>query len=209
MAIDKLKLCAIEFQKLFNIHYKIILGRKGKETELILTFEKKEFFHLIGLQKLTDLPYLRTNSEKIFDSIMNGTITYDNIRKSNFFQENEKNNMHGIEERIDYFVNIEKIFDSNNLVFKFNNNINKMSKINAEYIFENIDFRKNIYVFIDSRSKDNYKFCRSFFPKNATDYTARQTKMTLLYKEKIDILSKTSIIQLNNIKSKNKSLQLV
>jgi len=198
--MDKLKECAIAFQNLLDKQYKIILARKGKETEFVLTFDKTDFYHLIGLQKLKDLTYLKKDRAKIFDEIINDDITYTMISKSPFFEANKEKKQFGISQRINYFVNIEKILDSNNLAFKFNKTKNAWSLIDSEFIFENLDYDKEIYVFIDSRSENLDKFCRSFFPKEDTNYTKNQTKMALIYKEKINIKLNESIIQLNKLK---------
>ncbi|AWK50556.1 hypothetical protein DIC82_05675 [Clostridium beijerinckii] len=198
--MDKLKECAIAFQNLLDKQYKIILARRGKETEFVLTFDKTDFYHLIGLQKLKDLAYLKKDRAKIFDEIMEDNITYEMISKSPFFEANEEKKQFGIKKRIYYFINIEKILDSNNLAFKFNKSKNAWSLIDSEYIFENLDYDKEIYVFIDSRSQNGDKFCRSFFPREEISYTKNQTKMTLIYKEKINLTLSESIVQLDNRK---------
>lgn len=198
--MDKLKACAISFQNLLSIQYKIMLGRKGKETELILTFDKKDFHHLVGLKKLEDMPNLKRDRAVIFDEILQGIITYDMISKSSFFEKDEEKNQFGIRNRIDYFIHIEKILDSNNLSFKYNKNKNAWSLIDGEYIFKNLDFDKEVFVFIDQRKDDKSKFCRSFFPKENRDYTKDQIKMALIYKEKINLTLGESIIQLDKRK---------
>ncbi|MGL5086865.1 MAG: PBECR4 domain-containing protein, partial [Clostridium sp.] len=119
------------------------------------------------------------------------------ISKSEFFYKDEERKIFGIEDRITYFTKFENILDSNNLVFKYNKNQHNWSLIDCEYIFENFDYDKKIYVFIDDRKTVNEKFCRSFFPKETTDYTKNQMKMSLIYKEKINLDSGDSIIQLD------------
>lgn len=197
--MDKLKECALAFEKLFNIQYKIKLGRKGKITELLLTFDKKDFHHLIGLHKLIDLPYLKKDRGKIFDAIVNEEITYEKISKSEFFEKDEERKIIGIKNRIDIFMYIEEILDNNNLIFKYNESRNGYSKIEAEYIFENLRNENIIYIFIDKNQNSTNRYCRSFFPKDIKDYTKNQTKMALLYKEKVDVITNTSNIQLDKI----------
>lgn len=199
--MDKLKKCAIAFQNLLDKQYKIILARKGKETEILLTFDETDFYHLVGLQKLTDLVYLKKDRSKIFHQILNDEITYEMIRKSPFFEANKSKKQYGIKDRINYFIHIESILDSDNLAFKFNKNKNAWLLMKCQYIFENTDFGNNIYVFIDERTDNGYKFCRSFFPKVDRDYTKNETKMTLIYKEKINLKLNESIIQLDKRKN--------
>ena len=62
--MDRLQICAKAFEHLLDIKYHIIIGRKGKLTELNLFFELTEFHHLIGLHKLHDLRLARGNREK-------------------------------------------------------------------------------------------------------------------------------------------------
>lgn len=181
--MDKLKECALAYQNLLFTKYKIILGRKNKLSEILLCFDKKEFFHMIGLQKLIDLPYLKKDRGKIFDMIISGKITYSDIAKSSFFYKNENIGTFGIESRIEPLSHLEEILDANNIIFKYNKK-NTFSEIDAEYLFETLWEQQIIYIFID-KNNSNDKFCRSFFPKDKIDYTKNQTNMKMLYKEKI------------------------
>lgn len=63
--MDKLQRRALSFKKLLDYEYKIILGRKDKTTEIAIDFEKKDFPHLIGLHKLTDILNGNMTTEKI------------------------------------------------------------------------------------------------------------------------------------------------
>lgn len=60
--MSPLYVAAIEYGKLLTVGYHIVLGRKGKEYHVQLRFPHDSFFHLIGLQHLTDLTYPSTNS---------------------------------------------------------------------------------------------------------------------------------------------------
>lgn len=101
-----------------------------------------------------------------------------------------------------FLIRIEQILDSNNLAFKFNKARNSWSLIDCKYIFENLDYDKSLYVFIDNRTENDSNYCRSFFPREDSDYTKGQTKMTLIYKEKINLTLNESIIQLDIRKPK-------
>lgn len=67
---------AIEYKKLNDTIYKIILGRKGKS-----------FYHLAGLQHLKDITFPSTNKERIYKEILKKRVTIDNIKKSIFYSE--------------------------------------------------------------------------------------------------------------------------
>lgn len=50
--------CVDSFTSLLDTEYHFILGRKGEAVSLKVTFDKKDCFHLMGLQYLTDRPEL-------------------------------------------------------------------------------------------------------------------------------------------------------
>lgn len=154
-----LKSAALSFNNLLDIEYKIIVGRKGIITEIIVEFRKENFFHLVGLQKLNDINYPTENKEKVFDLIIEDKITEDFISKSSKY---EVANI----ERITPFIKIEEIMDSNNLVFKFNRSQSNWTSMDCKFILENIDNEESIYIFIDGNYELKQKmFCRSFFLK--------------------------------------------
>ena len=83
--MDYLQACAKAFEHLLDTKYHIVIGRKGKLTELNLLFDPTEFHHLIGLHKLHDLRLARGNREKIFYQILAGGISMDDLKKSLFY----------------------------------------------------------------------------------------------------------------------------
>ncbi|MBP5696422.1 MAG: hypothetical protein J6X11_07235 [Treponema sp.] len=46
---------AIAYQKLLDVEYQIVLGKKNKQLILLINFEKLHFYHLSGLHYLKDL----------------------------------------------------------------------------------------------------------------------------------------------------------
>lgn len=66
MCQDILYKAARKYSDLKNIAYEIVLGRKGITYELLLHFPYESFFHLTGIQHLTDLKFTSTNKERIF-----------------------------------------------------------------------------------------------------------------------------------------------
>ena len=52
------------FYGLLDKEYEIILGRKGIAVTIKLTFDKKDCFHLLGLQYLSDRPELSRDRVK-------------------------------------------------------------------------------------------------------------------------------------------------
>ena len=73
---------AIEYKKLERTTYRIIVGRKGYSYPIVLHFPPESFFHLAGLQHLTDLTYPSTNKERIYKEILEKNFTIKDIQKS-------------------------------------------------------------------------------------------------------------------------------
>lgn len=69
-----------------NTEYEIILGRKGVAVTLKITFDKKDCFHLMGLQYLADRPELSRDRGKVFDAILEGKISISKIESSDFYK---------------------------------------------------------------------------------------------------------------------------
>ena len=167
--------CVDSFASLLDTEYQLILGRKGEAVSLNITFEKKDCFHLMGLQYLTDRPELSRDRGKIFDEIKTRVLTKEQIESSDLYEQ--------IADRVDLLPFLEDLFDSNDTVFKYNEKKNSFSMIKADYLMKNRVVDKNVFIFL-SKGKDDTYFCRSFFPETNRDYTKNQASWTLLYKEK-------------------------
>ena len=189
--MDYLQTCAKAFEHLLDIKYHIIIGRKGKMTELNLLFEPTEFHHLIGLHKLHDLRLARGNREKVFSQILAGNISIEDLKKSRYFSI--------IQKRLKPLGQIENLLDSNRLVFRYNAKLQSFSLIEAEYLLSTPYESTDIYIFLDQRPEPNSFFCRSFFPKEEKDYTKGQAIYTMLKKEKITRSTGDILIQYDRL----------
>ena len=139
--------CVSSFIPLLSTEYEIVLGRKNVAVKLIITFEKKDCFHLMGLQYLMDRPELRRDRGKIFDEIQNGIIKRENIESSDFY--------HKIQDRVHFLPLLEEILDSNDTVFKYNKKANVYSMIEADYLMKNHMEGKNLFLsFFFSRGEN-------------------------------------------------------
>ena len=174
-----------------STEYEIVLGRKNVAVKLIITFDKKDCFHLMGLQYLTDRPELRRDRGKIFDEIQNGIIQRENIESSDFY--------HKIQDRVHFLPLLEEILDSNDTVFKYNKKANVYSMIDADYLMKNHMEGKNLFLFLSNARDDSY-FCRSFFPEEKMDYTKNQASWTLLYKKKRNLIDESEHILYDRLK---------
>ena len=70
--------------------------------------------------------------------------------------------------------------------------------IDADYLLSSKHNNNDVYIFLKEK-QDSLYFCRSFFPKEAKDYTAGQSRYTLLYKEKVFVSDNRSEIQINRL----------
>lgn len=180
---DNIFNAAIKYQKLLDCQYNFIVGCKGKEYPISLTFSNDEFHHLAGLQYLNDIRYIRrTSRAEIFINIIQGSINDDYLSKSSNYSD--------ILQRLDDITDLEKFLDSNKTIFKFNRSANPHSMINADFILKNNENKINTYFFIQRKSDGTY-FGKSIFSRKEKeyDYTQGHTQCTLLFKEKIDLLT--------------------
>lgn len=184
--------CVKAYQDLMKYEYYMVIGKNKKKMEIHLRFDKKECFHLMGLQHLKDLPYLNKSRDVIFDKILAHKITQSDVRKSVFYDT--------VSKRIDAFPLLERLIDNNNIIFKYNRNANAYSLIPADILLKCKDNNQNIFLFISENkdNADNYYGC-SFFPEGKKDYSYRQPLWTLLYKEKINLDTNDITIQYNKL----------
>ena len=148
--------CINAFIPLLSTEYELVLGKKGVSVTLRISFDKKDCFHLMGLQYLVDRPELSRDRGRVFDEIADGTITIEKIESSDFYNK--------IEQRVHFLPLLEQMIDSNDTVFKYNKKANMYSMIEADYLMENNMESRNLFLFLSNDEGDNY-FCRSFFQR--------------------------------------------
>lgn len=177
--MDILQKCAYNFNLLLGVRYEIIIGRKNNNININLYFDKADFHHLAGLHKLKDLEYVRSGKrENIFDDILSGALTIDDIKKSSFFNE--------VNKRLEILLTLENIIDDNKTVFRYDPKaVMVFTSIKADFLLENILNENIVYVFLGRKNTqcDEYN-CVTLFPKEKVDYALRQPKYTLLKKVK-------------------------
>ena len=169
------------------------LGKKNKSIPLSIIFEESQFFHLAGLQHLTDrITLLFGERSEIFRKILIGTISAKQIESSVFYSE--------IADRFKYLSFLETIMDSNKTILKYNPQLEAFSSLMADFLLKNELQARNIFTFL---SKDNLRgkyFCRSFFPQTDKDYSKNQTNWTLLYKKEVKKSTGQETILLDKVK---------
>lgn len=173
----------------------MIAGKRRKTAAIQLSFSPEQFHHLSGLHKLIDLRLARENRETVFYRILSGEITLADVKKSRYYGD--------IASRIDPLTQLESLLDNNDIIFKYNENQNTRSWIEAEFLLISPYRGNKTYLFLDqddTPSNPDAYFCRSFFPFEGTAYEQQQPRYTLLYKEKIDLSTGASTVQYNRLK---------
>ncbi len=181
---------AIEFQKLLGFEYKLVFGYKGNSVEVPLRFYEDKFFHLSGLQYLSDISKIEdaANTTDAFNKIIGKEITHQDLVVGARFK--EKN----LQDRIDRVADLSRllnsaIFDKNvTQVYKYNKNANPNSDIIGNFIIKNFAPDKRTEYFILCKNMydpDKYFgisiFSRDLSNKKQKDFAIGHTQNTLLY----------------------------
>lgn len=192
--MDKLQQTASNYSTILNKQYYFEIARKQKMLCFTLSFERADFYHLAGLHKLTDIAALQgePNKSKVFDNILNGSVSYDLIKRSRFYSK--------MNTRLELLSNLENMLDSNQIVFKYMDAKNQFSRIEADCLLENAFNMNIVFLFLTDRNKNQtlnvpVMCCRSFFPMEKYDYARSQPIYTLLKKVKIDTSLGDRVIQ--------------
>lgn len=197
--MDKLKECASAFERLCSVQYRMIIGRKGKTTELLVEFKPLDFHHLMGLGKLKDLRVASQPRQKVFTDIFTNKLTYDDVSRSRYFS--------NIVNRFAPLSKIESIFDNNRLIFRYNEKQNVFSLIEADYLLSTPYEETDVYIFLSQTPNSDTYYCRSFFPKENKDYTVGQAVYTLLFKEKINLVTGERKLQYDRLSKSKQSFK--
>lgn len=125
---SSVKKAAQTYLSLSGYEYHYIVGRGGKTKEIRLRFDKKEFFHICGLHKLTGIAQLdQKNRKHFFEDLEAGIITDELCRKSK--------NYAGITDRILLVEQLDRFLDSNDFVFKYTRGIEGF-ELTADYTLQ-------------------------------------------------------------------------
>ena len=194
--MDALQQCAQKYAELCGYTYECTIARKNTLQVLRFTFSPYEFRHLAGLHRL-ESKCLRKNSERLLKDALAGKLTLADLQKaSNWPQEAETilgrltalSQLDVLTSDIETMQGQDVLMDEFLLIYGFS--AQKLvpavhTKIEADYLirFELEDGRT---FFFSVRQKEDY--CgRSLFINNEQDYSAGQTKYTLLEKSRTNV----------------------
>ena len=184
--MDKIKECAGNFAKLCDISYKFIVSFRRKTLEINLNFQETDFFHLAGLQYLSNLAIPRNRKTTLYNILEADRISDSFLQKSKYYD--NPNSEIDIKSRISELRFLEDYLDTDNLIkiFSVKDDIYLKSKIDAEYIIESKlkDSHTSVYIFLARRKEDVEHYCvKSFFVKKDIVYGGNA--LYWMYKEKI------------------------
>ncbi len=182
------------YLSLIGYEYHYVVGKGGKSKEIRLRFDKKEFFHLCGLHKLTGIAQFDQKNRKFFfENLKKGIVTDELCRKNE--------NYAGISDRVLLVEKLDQFLDSNDFVFKYTKGAEGF-ELTADYTLQKGKGETESYVFIEEgqelRGRQKVRtglfFCKSCFPRAKDENgNLRQSKTMgcpeykLLYKEKINL----------------------
>ncbi len=173
--------CAILYQGLLKKKYKFTLENNISFT---LEFSPAYFYHLLGLEKLTDITQLRNVSpSKVYKDIISGKIAHSTIQKSKHFEL--------ISDRIQYFENLPELvyFDkSNKIIIDFDKDkldFNSLLKNTKYILYKRFDIK---YIHLTIGSKLTL-YPETFIVEPGSTYISEQTLLDIL---SIDIIERQS-----------------
>lgn len=180
---DILYSAASEYKKLENIVYRIVMGRRGKSYSIMLHFPPESFFHLAGLQHLTDLTFPSKNKERVYKEILKKKLTINDIEKSLFYGK------WFVEERLKSFCHLKDMIEGDTITYLINaKRYITYTSIKADFLCEHKLGLDILYLFLVLEKyhpvfENECKGC-SFFRKHDYDYTIGTSRTTTLLIEK-------------------------
>ena len=187
--MDLLLEVATEYAKLFDKDYFYAL-----ENGLIIQtyFIPSYFHHLMGLQKLKDIPQIKKGPQNspsyIFRNIVSGIITLGDIRKSRYFSE--------IESRLRHFSQINRIIQFEKIIIDFDISLLTSKIVKADYVlFKRSNDNMYLNLFLKTDDINQKKQIPLTFIPHGTDYYTYGQKV-------INILSMTELPRITKRNSK-------
>ena len=114
------------------------------------------------------------------------------LQKSIYYEQMSK--------RILPLIKLENMLDDNNIIFRYNEKVQKFSLIKADYLLEGRANEIPTFLFLGKRNSNELEqMCRTFFRIGDKDYTVGQPQYTLLKKEKKHLPSGIVTVQYNRL----------
>lgn len=140
--------------------FHLTAGKKGRLLEMDIVFDARNYKHLVGLQKLTDIPVMKYKSDVIYQRILNKQITFETISRSEFLNE--------MEDRLDVFNRIrDTLFTPTTLR---QSSRGEFKTIKADFLLSKSDENAgNLHLFLKG-DKEGLTIPVTFFARQDTSY---------------------------------------
>lgn len=168
--MDELKKCVQAYEELINKNYILTLEN---DIKIEIPFKAHHFYHLIGLQYLTDdiVQVRKTPTQtatSIYRSIKKEHITYDDISKSKYIGK--------IQDRILNFPNIKDVL-SHKIIIDFDPTKVERTSVKAKYILYKPYERTYLHLFL--AADDNIFYPESFIYEPSNYYISGQNLLDI------------------------------
>ena len=169
---DYLYETAVFYKKnLENRRYEISISRKNEKRKLELLFLPQHFYHLIGLHKLSDLPFLKRSPANIYREILSKKLSYPDISKSKHFGE--------MSDRLFYHQEMLNVLNADSLFFKSLHGYFK--GISSDCVLTKSVHHESVFSFLFLKQNQNIYFPCSFFTRNEQkEYTKEGTHWKII-----------------------------
>lgn len=173
---------AVAWDGMHSTTYDLLLGRAGKLFEPVaLNFLPEDFPHLAGMQYANDVDFNISRAERFGEKLVGKIIAKD---FDDALIEKAENWDRRIKGRLCSLLALERTLDSEFLIFQFDKRkVKGGSDIDAKYVIKNKTTSFAFFVFLDKKESSRW-YCKSIFPYEVADYTAGQTRLTVLKKQK-------------------------
>lgn len=189
------------FTKLLDFQYSFTIAYQKQIHNIVLNFNKKDFFHSAGFQYLKDIDIPKT-PDHLFAKIRNGEINDKYLESSEFYKK-VKDSYANVKSRIWGLQFIEEYLENRNLVCRYIKNKNIYSTIDADYLIKSTVYHKTAYIFLKRRKNRNEYCICSFFVEPKTDYNG--IKAYWLFKAKINLITKEERVLYNRLNANGES----
>lgn len=154
------------------------LSKKQRVRKITVNFFDENFYHLVGLHKLTDVNINRAiNKKKILNKVINDDGYVDQLQRSKYYS--------NIEGRIELCKHLYLILSTNDFqIYEYNNRSISYQKtrVRFEYIIKFYYRSQQAYVFLAKNKQGEYHVCNSIFYEN-TDYCEQARPFNILSKK--------------------------
>lgn len=194
--MDFLYQSALAWKKLTEYTYRLIYGYKKQLHPINLTFSFEDYPHLAGFQYLKDISLPNFTSAKIVDRILEGKISFEQIKKAHLYEEM-------VRPRLEALIHLKDSLDNDFTLYSFQPKVYSfITAIKADYLISS-HTTVHSFIFIIQATKDGTAkcdfLCCSAFRQSNRDYEANQKRFTLLRKERLHIPDNTSTLFFDKI----------